>query len=373
MLMGDYYMKILAMYLPQFHEIEENNRWWGQGYTEWTAVKNAQKYFPTHMQPRVPLNDNYYDLSDESGSVWKWQADLAREYGVYGFCIYHYWFKTGSQLLEKPMEILLQHPEIDINYCICWANETWKRTWYSVKREILKKQEYGDRSEWINHFNYLLQFFKDPRYIKFENKPVVNIYHSYEIPHLKEMREVWDELARQAGFDGVYLVAGNTGAIQRETRADAIDAYYNYEPWNTSMYEMSMRDRIFRKIRYGVKKYGMSTLKQRKVPYSDSASRYYKYTTHLTRFNSKKCYLGTFVAYDDTPRRQYEGTVIESSPDEFYADLMKIKSTLYTLNRDNDFVYITAWNEWGEGAYLEPDTTNKYRYLEAIKKAVKTD
>lgn len=366
-------MKILAMYLPQFHEIEENNRWWGQGYTEWTAVKNAQKYFPTHMQPRVPLNDNYYDLSDESGSVWKWQADLAREYGVYGFCIYHYWFKTGSQLLEKPMEILLQHPEIDINYCICWANETWKRTWYSVKREILKKQEYGDRSEWINHFNYLLQFFNDPRYIKFENKPVVNIYHSYEIPHLKEMREVWDELARQAGFDGVYLVAGNTGAIQRETRADAIDAYYNYEPWNTSMYEMSMRDRIFRKIRYGVKKYGMTPLKKRKVPYSDSASTYYKYTTHLTSLNSKKCYLGTFVAYDDTPRRQYEGTVIESSPDEFYADLIKIKSTLHTLKRDNDFVYITAWNEWGEGAYLEPDTTNKYRYLEAIKKAVKTD
>lgn len=92
------------------------------------------------MQPRVPLNDNYYDLSDKSGSVWKWQADLAREYGVYGFCIYHYWFKTGSQLLEKPMEILLQHPEIDINYCICWANETWKRTWYSVKREILKNR-----------------------------------------------------------------------------------------------------------------------------------------------------------------------------------------------------------------------------------------
>lgn len=364
-------MKILAMYLPQFHEIEENNRWWGQGYTEWTAVKNAKKYFPTHMQPRVPLNDNYYDLSDKSGSVWKWQADLAREYGVYGFCIYHYWFKTGSQLLEKPMEILLQHPEIDINYCICWANETWKRTWYSVKREILKKQEYGDQSEWENHFNYLLQFFKDPRYIKVANKPVVNIYHSYEIPHLKEMRDVWDELARQSGFAGVYLVVGNTGANQRETRVNAIDAYYNYEPGNTSKHIMSKMDRTFRKIRHGIKKYGIRLIKKKRMPCLDAAPTYYKYTTQLTSYDSKKCYLGTFVAYDDTPRRQYKGAIIKSTPAEFYSNLLEIKSTLHALKRDDDFVYITAWNEWGEGAYLEPDTINQYKYLEAIKKAVR--
>ena len=146
------------MYLPQYHEIEENNKWWEPGYTEWTAVKRAKLLDKAHKQPRVPLNDNYYDLSDETGSVWMWQANLAKEYGVYGFCIYHYWFK-GKQLLEKPMEILLLHPEIDINYTICWANETWTKTWYGLETEILMKQEYGEQADWDKHFEYLCRFF----------------------------------------------------------------------------------------------------------------------------------------------------------------------------------------------------------------------
>jgi lipopolysaccharide biosynthesis protein len=364
-------MRILAMYLPQFHEIEENNRWWGQGYTEWTAVKNAKKYFSLHQQPRIPLNNNYYDLSDQSGSVWKWQADLAKKYGVYGFCIYHYWFKTGNQLLEKPMEILLHHPEIDINYCICWANETWKRTWYSVKREILKEQEYGNQKEWENHFNYLLQFFKDRRYIKINNKPVINIYHSYDIPQLNDMRQVWDNLACKNGFDGVYLVVGNTGAKQREVRTNAIDAYYNYEPGNTINHIMSKRDMVIKNMRHAIKQFGSIILKHKRIPCPDNAKTYYKYTNQLATYSSKKCYLGTFSAYDDTPRRQYKGSIIQSTPKDFYDNLMQIKLTLHALKRDDDFVYITAWNEWGEGAYLEPDTINQYKYLEAIKEVMK--
>ena len=205
-------MKILALYLPQFHEIPENNRWWGKGYTEWVAVKNAKKYYTDHYQPVVPLQNNYYDLSDETGSVWKWQADLARKYKVYGFCIYHYWFSTGNQLLEKPMEVLLAHPEIDIRYCICWANETWKRTWYSNKKEILKLQEYGTEKDWEEHFKYLVRFFKDKRYIKVDNKPMINIYHSSEIKELSAMRKLWDELAIREGFSGVYIVAGNVAS-----------------------------------------------------------------------------------------------------------------------------------------------------------------
>ena len=140
-------MKILCMYLPQFHEVEENNRWWGAGYTEWTAVKRAKPIYRGHIQPKIPLNENYYDLSDVSARTWKWQSDLARQYGVHGFCVYHYWFK-GKQLLQKPLEILLNHPEIDIRYCICWANESWTRTWYGLEKEMLAEQTYGKEKGW---------------------------------------------------------------------------------------------------------------------------------------------------------------------------------------------------------------------------------
>lgn len=125
----------------------------GRGYTEWTAVKNAQPLYKDHKEPRIPLEKNYYDLVDETGKVWKWQGELAKKYGVYGFCIYHYWFE-GKQLLQKPMEILLKHPEININYFICWANETWRKNWYTQEKTILMEQTYGDKEAWKDHFNY---------------------------------------------------------------------------------------------------------------------------------------------------------------------------------------------------------------------------
>lgn len=199
-------VRILALYLPQFHSIPENDKWWGRGYTEWTAVKNAPPLFANHYQPRIPLDNNYYDLSDNSGKTWFWQAELARKFGIYGFCIYHYWFE-GKQLLERPMEILRDHKEIDINYCICWANETWSRNWYAQERTVLVEQRYGDESAWIKHFEYLNTFFRDKRYIKIDNKPVINIYHSQEITCFKEMLECWNRLAIQEGYAGVYIVS----------------------------------------------------------------------------------------------------------------------------------------------------------------------
>lgn len=187
-------MKILALYLPQYHRIPENDNWWGEGFTEWINVKKGTPLFKGHYQPKIPLNNNYYDLSDGNGEVWRWQAELAREYGIYGFCIYHYWFE-GKMLLEKPMEILLRRKDIDVNYCICWANETWRRTWYGLRNEVLIEQTYGTEDDWKNHFKYLLPFFKDSRYIKIKNRPVIHIYRSSEIENLSLMRTLWDSMA----------------------------------------------------------------------------------------------------------------------------------------------------------------------------------
>ena len=155
-------MKIIAFYLPQFHNIPENDEWWGDGFTEWTNVKKAKPLYEGHMQPRVPLGGNYYNLLDDNVKIW--QADLAKKYGVYGFCYYHYWF-NGKMLLEKPMEQMLANKEVDIPFCICWANEPWTKAWVGDERKLLIAQEYGQEEEWKQHFMYLLPFFKDERYI----------------------------------------------------------------------------------------------------------------------------------------------------------------------------------------------------------------
>ena len=141
-------MKIIAFYLPQFHNIPENDEWWGNGFTEWTNVKKEKPLYEGHMQPRVPLGGNYYNLLDDNVKIW--QADLAKKYGVYGFCYYHYWF-NGKMLLEKPMEQMLANKEVDMPFCVCWANEPWTKAWVGDEKKLLIAQEYGKEEEWKQH------------------------------------------------------------------------------------------------------------------------------------------------------------------------------------------------------------------------------
>ena len=167
-------IKVIAFYLPQFHAIPENDKSYGKGFTEWTNVKKAKPLFADHNQPRVPLNQNYYDLLEQG--VMKNQADLAKKYGVYGFCYYHYWFADGKKLLEKPLETMLTDKSVDIPYCICWANENWTRRWDGGNNEVIVEQNYGDRANITRHAQYLTQFFKDERYIKEDGRPLLLIY-----------------------------------------------------------------------------------------------------------------------------------------------------------------------------------------------------
>ena len=195
-------MKIIAYYLPQFHEIEENNLWWGNGFTEWTNVKKAKPLFNGHSQPKVPLAHNYYNLLEEETMLY--QNELSEKYGIYGFCFYHYWFK-GRKILEKPAENLLKWKHIKQKFCFCWANHTWKKSWNGTQ-EILIPQLYGDITEWEEHFNYLITFFTDKRYIKKENKPIFLIYSSNEIPQFDERVKYYNQRCKDYGFDGIYIV-----------------------------------------------------------------------------------------------------------------------------------------------------------------------
>ena len=360
-------MKAIALYLPQYHQIPENDKWWGEGYTEWSAVKNAKPYYKGHHEPRIPLNNNYYDLSDESAEAWQWQANLAREYGIYGFCIYHYWFQTGSQLLEKPMEILLRHPEIDINYCICWANETWTRTWYGIESEILKEQKYGGEDEWLNHFDYLLPFFKDKRYIKIQNKPVVNIYHTAEIKDLPEMKKYWCNLAKENGFDGVFFVSGNTISLL-DDRDDVIDAYYNFEPSFTFKYKYPKLSRKVYQIRTLFATCLNKFLRNKVIEHRVSYDQISKLMKKNVRGSVANVFPGAFPQWDNTPRRKYKGTeFFGSSPLKFKQQIQFMKR----MYPNAEFIYINAWNEWGEGCYLEPDELNGLAFLEIIKNEFK--
>lgn len=354
-------IKPIAIHLPQFHRVKENDEWWGQGFTEWTAVKESEPLFEWHNQPRVPLNHNYYDLLSKDTLVM--QAKMAKEYGIYGFCFYHYYFENGRKILEKPVENLLKWKEIDINYCFCWANETWARSWsnipdsnvWSEKHEILDnnsgillKQAYGDKKDWKIHFDYLLPFFKDSRYIKVDNKPMFIFYKTDLIDCINEMLEYWNELAKKEGFKGIYSVDINP-IIKTNTSATLWKGYDAFAH--------------------------LQFLGEKAEEHYENGKRYFLYeevwNNAIRAFGdaNRKNYYGAFVDFDDSPRRGYNGVLLKGANVETfekYAYMLGVKNCL----EENEFYFINAWNEWGEGNYLEPDEKNGYGYLEAVRRIV---
>lgn len=358
-------MKIIAHYLPQYHAIPENNKWWGEGYTEWTAVKRAKPLFSGHYQPRKPLHNNYYNL--ENLEVMEWQADLAKNFGVYGFCFYHYWF-NGKLLLEKPAEKMLKSKRPDLPFCFSWANEPWTRTWYGQTNVVLMEQDYGTEKDWEKHYRYLVQFFFDNRYIRINNKPIFLIYRAGHIKPLQRMLDYWNELALKDGLNGIYFIRTLSG-LDIDDRKVIFDADYFFEPGYTLNHQMPSWWRFKRRSTAGIKRYiNKSPLPINKVENFINYDLIYKQI--LQRQPPKrKTFLGAFTDWDNSPRRQYSSIVYRgSTPSKYQTYLTKIIEKSKQFN--NDFIFINAWNEWGEGAYLEPDEHWEYGYLEAIKNAL---
>ena len=241
-------MKVIAFYLPQFHSIPENDSWWGKGFTEWTNVKKAKKIFSWQYQPRVPYENNYYNLSENHEKTLRWQIKIAKENGVYGFCFYHYWFKNGKKLLEKPVERFLANKSLDIKFCLSWANEPWTRNWDGGNKQIIMPQEYGSKEEWKEHYQYLRSFFIDERYIKKDNKPLLVIYRPELITDLDKMIACWNQLSKKDGFNGLYIVS--QGSVYATTRKQSkmIDTYILYEPGYTHAEYSIRRSNLLRKF-----------------------------------------------------------------------------------------------------------------------------
>lgn len=381
-------MKTIAFYLPQFHTFPENDKWWGKGFTEWTNTKKAKPLYEGHYQPKTPLDNNYYDLSNVE--VMKRQAEMAKKYGLFGFCYYHYWFKDGKKLLEKPVENMLKDKEVDIPFCLSWANENWSKNWDGGNREIIMKQDYGKKADWEKHLQYLLQFFRDDRYITCDGKPILLIYKPEEILVFNKMIDYWKERVIQEGFPGLMIIRQYPQSYYDRAVDDSrIDYTVKFEPMAALIIQKNIQEtlesslkkrKIVRKIKTFLFSHHMqfvtNKLLEKKadkqaenakpkeleiLDYDDT----WDVILNKEPYNDKVIN-GAFVSWDNTPRningRLYKG----AEPDKFENYMIKILQKKSPLN----LVFINAWNEWAEGAYLEPDDKYGYGWLEALKKAI---
>lgn len=354
--------KVLAMYLPQFHRVKENDEWWGKGFTEWSTVKAAKPLYQGHEQPKQPLN--YYDLMNKE--TMQIQAKYMHQYGVDGMCFYHYYFEKGKKILEKPAQNLLNWSDIDMPFCFCWANESWVRSWSNVagnswselfepkecqdKKSILLRQDYGWKSEWKEHFEYLLPFFRDRRYIKKNGHPIFIIYAPSDIMHLKEMTDYWNELMKEENMPSIYFIG-------RGDTQDVLDGILMHEPidaWE------AFREEIYQN------EHGLFYF----LDYDEVWEGILKEKYLRNGLCSQDVFLGGFVNFDSTPRRGRNGKVIYGSTPKKFNEYM-IRLLLKASRMESEFVFINAWNEWGEGMYLEPDEKWGFQYLEALKAAKK--
>ncbi len=361
-------MKTLAFYLPQFHEIPENNEWWGNGFTEWSNTKKATPLYPKHYQPRKPLDENYYDLS--SPSVMVQQMNLAKKYGIDGFCFYHYWF-NGKKLLEKPIEMILTNQEARLPFCLAWANEPWTRTWDGIQgeKQILMAQSYGGEESWKDHFQYLLQFFLDKRYLKIEGQPVFLIYRAQNIPNCSKMMELWRSLAKESGLPGIYFIQMIT-SFGYDKYNKAFDANVDFEPMRTVYdQEKTKETPRWKKQMNFYQKYCKTPILSRFLLNFIDYDSIYETIIHRKPKGNKKTYYGVFSDWDNSPRKKRKALIIHgASPKKFekYLDIQIKRS----LKDKNELLFINAWNEWGEGAYIEPDQRYGFAYLHAVRRAL---
>lgn len=352
-------MRKFAFFLPQFYEIEENNRWWGKGFTEWTNIKRSKTLYKGHKIQK-PLNDNYYNLLDKK--TMEWQTDLMNSYGIDGMIYYHYYFGNNKMIMEKPAENLLKWKEIKQNFFFCWANHSFTKVGW-IKREILAQQEYGDVNDWEQHFRYLLPFFKDERYVKEDNKPLLMLFKS-NFCEKNEMCDYLNSRCKEEGFDGICIIESYLGEKwpkgyndMRENKSNSTEYIFIREPnFETYMYKNSLN-----KCQYLVRLF-FEVLSRVKM------------TLHPEMFNGKELMKrknecepcgqdvihGFSFQWDSTPRHGRRGYVISPVDKEDFIDYIdKIK--------DEKYLFINAWNEWSEGMVLEPTDINGYKYLEWIK------
>jgi SAM-dependent methyltransferase len=344
--------KLIAFYLPQYHRIAENSEWWGPGFTEWTNVVKAKPNYEGHYQPHLPRELGFYDLSNVE--VMREQAELAKIYGIGAFCFYYYWF-SGRRILENPIDNFFES-NIDMNYCLCWANENWTRTWDGDSRSVLMEQKYLEKDP-LDFIESLLKYFKDPRYIRVDGKPMLIVYRAKDIPNCEKVFNIWRNVVIASGFPGIHIVAVDFYDINRPDEVGA-DALVEFPPHKFNG-PQCVPDQL---PKFTNNDFSGGIVDYAKVM-AQSANRAKPDFT---------LYRAILPSWDNTARRQNTPTIIYGSNPELFSSWLSYLRT-YTREifkeKSDSFIFINAWNEWGEGCHLEPDQKWGLQYLEAIKKS----
>lgn len=352
--------RIIAIHLPQFHPFKENNEWWGKGFTEWTNVAQARPRYRGHYQPHIPADLGFYDLRLEETRIA--QADLAREYGIHGFCYYHYWF-NGKLLMERPLEEILKSKKPDFPFMICWANENWTRIWDGKNRNVLMEQNYNEQDDLV-HIQYLMPFLKDERYIKIDNKPVIAIYKSYLIPDPNKMIETWQNEAKKHGIE-LYIIKFEVDKQSGKEKLLDFNAAAEFQPFCYNGYKYALFRRAINK---GFELLGLDTYLPTHINYQEYVNHQIKKqcNTDYKRFPS------VTPMWDNSPRRKGKAYISfkKSTPDLYKKWLSNVLKKFIPYSEEENLVFINAWNEWAEGNHLEPDLKYGRQYLEATKDAI---
>lgn len=355
-------MKIIAYYLPQFHPIEENNHWWGEGFTEWTNVGKAKKYFSGHKQPKVPKDLGYYDLRNQE--VRLKQAKLAKEAGVDAFCYWHYWFGNGKQLLEMPFNDVLKSGEPDFPFCLGWANESWKsKVWdntKSKKDKLLIEQLYPGKEDYVNHFNSILPALKDKRYFKIEGRPVFVIYKPLLFKDCHMFIMLWNELAKKEGFqNGIHFIAYADYSFQIEKMLELGFNAVNIVRISEYFYNKN----LLKKITLAAFLYKVFN-RPLVIKYA-LAMKYFI----LNEEKTENIYPTIIPNWDHTPRSGNKGVVFHNSnPNLFAYHVREAMKAISSKKEENKIIFLKSWNEWGEGNYMEPDLEYGKEYIQTLRK-----
>lgn len=364
-------MKVIAFYLPQYHPIPENDLWWGKGFTEWRNVVRGKPLFRGHYQPHIPADLGFYDLRLSETRIA--QANLAKQYGIDGFCYYHYWF-NGRMLLERPFNEVLQSGEPDFPFCLCWANENWTRRWDGKDKEVLMKQEY-DKYDALHHVRWLEQAFNDHRYIKIKGKPLFLIYNAGVIPNLGNVIRIWRNYLMDRGWPGLYLCArienhqSNLRLIEM-----GIDAFYDFQPRFFYTHLLGKKDLLSTGVKMILRR--ELKIKVHSIFPKFRFSKIVNYKKMVKRIISEpqKPYTVwpcVFPSWDNSARRRYDATIIQNSDPSIYSAWLTA-AIKYAADQGEDeaLVFINAWNEWAEGCHLEPDLRHGHQFLLATKEAL---
>lgn len=360
-------IKTIAFYLPQYRPTPHNDEWWGKGFTEWTNVAKAPKLYRGHYQPHIPADLGFYDL--RLPEVRRQQAELAKEAGVFGFCYYHYWFGNGHVELDETLQEVVELGEPDFPFCVCWANESWgKKMWNQdgnvAQVKVIANQQYPGSKDNEDHFNFLLETFKDKRYIRINDKPLFIIYRPLKFIDIGDFMSQWNELGKKAGI-GEFHFAGYTQNIEEEyinlteLGLDSIIVCNFTEPLYAGHKQSKWRRAILKLIR-------MLLNRPTIIDYKKAIKYLYS-----SRFKDKTIWPTLVPNWDHTPRSGKNGYLYSNStPELFKQHAQQVLSAIKGKDELNQVVFLKSWNEWGEGNYMEPDLKYGKGYIKALREAL---